>query len=358
MGKVLDIFDQLYNSPEYFLSEVAGLPVSYDDDVCYCIVEGKTDKEFYSKYFSKYYDKITILPVAKIDDEGNKTLVKQYLDDFNGRNFGSKHQFLFFIDRDFGGYINDPNIPDKYGDLIFDDVHNPENLYVTDDYSIENSIFTKETIIDLFIDIKKVLNKKRGITEEYKRDVLNKIGEFYNAQLRNYEYRLRRIIALLIYCKTNSIQYKLRDVSFNDFFIIEPNGKLCFRYLTQDNHEVNENDSLFNEDDFQKNIISYTIDNAQINGNIINYTDVLKIENDIQSETIYHIFRGHFLEAFWFRFGEKFRRFQIDGTNTIPISDTQYGFQDTFRHCAYIESLSSFIDRTIIKFKQEIKKTH
>lgn len=353
MGTFKTLLDANYNSIVSFLSVVAGRAVAYKKDYCYCIVEGKTDKDFYANYFEKFYNKIKLIPVAKVDEKANKALVKEYLDIFNRKQLGPKKQFLFFMDNDFGKYINDPNIPQMYGAKQFDDTTNPENLYVTDEYSIENSIFTKGTIINLFKNFKKVLHNKK-VTIDFKNKVILEISEHYDKQLKKYEQKLVKIIALLIYCKLNKIEYTLDDVTFNIFFEIEANGMLYFKYETN-NGFISETNSNYDEIQMQSALKRFVLEKAKIHSKNIDDIAIEKIENDIKTDKIYHLFRGHFLDSFWISFGQKFKQFTTTDGNKIPIPKTEYDLHDTYVHCAYIESLTNFADRTICKFKKEIK---
>ena len=209
MGRIIDYLDSEYDSPEGFLSDVIqhSYP-QYEEDCCYCIVEGPTDEMFYSVYLSKFYKKIKVIPVSKDAGVMNCNKVKECLDYFNSHQIGSKHQFLFFIDRDFGAYnpTLNPNIPSNYGSITFDDNTNPENLYVTDDYSIENSIFTKKTIGNIYKnDFKEFQdNKGRKFSFPNSQDkdlTIKQIENLFDSQLQKFELKFVSIISILIWCK-------------------------------------------------------------------------------------------------------------------------------------------------------------
>lgn len=367
MGSFKNSLDNEYysfsNTLDGFLSQVNMVYYnnikSFKSSICYCIVEGIRDVPFYTKYFQRM--PIEVIPVEKTDGKLNCCLVKEYLDKFNKDIKGNKHQFLFFIDRDFGSYRSElnSNIPSNYGSITFDDNTNPENLYITDDYSIENSIFTKETIKILYRDFKKVLKE-----DPRQEDVLNQIANLYDKQLKKYVQKLSYLIAILIHCKKNRIKYIVDDVSFGKFFTFNEYGELVFKYSKGDN-TIKEDSVHFNDSEFQTELRAYLVSKSKIDESRIDNNDVINIHNDLNSSTyneegvedkkIYHCFRGHFLEAFWTQFGQMLRKIKMNGSEVISIKKTEYDRIDTYTYCARIDSLTDFEIRTIYEFKRSIK---
>ncbi|MBQ3617277.1 MAG: DUF4435 domain-containing protein, partial [Bacteroidales bacterium] len=302
-------------------------------------------------FFQKYYDKIKIISVEKVGDKMHCNLVKEYLDSYNSKikvQVKYQHQFLFFIDRDFGAFISNPNIPSTYGSKIFNDQTNPDNLYITDDYSIENSIFTKDTLKNIFRSIKRI--KIGNSIVEDADDIIEQIADLYDNQLKKFEQRLVGIIAILIYCKKNNISFSLESVKFNEnHFTIDESGELFFKYDT-----IMEYDMNFNESTLQTKLINYLITKAGIT-QIINHNDVDVIKNNIKNGLIYHLFRGHFLEKFWMLFGKCLKRFKTKTSQIVTISSEEYNLKTTNIYCARIKSLSKFAHRTIVELAKSIE---
>ncbi len=351
-----------------FLSRVnPAYSLSYKNDYCYCIVEGTTDVDFYRIYLQHFYDKIKVIPVAKVDGKMNCCLVIEHLKDFNRNINGNKKQFLFFIDRDFDyEYVDNtsnntkqnlnPNIPKNYGNGCFDDIDNPENLYITDAYSIENSIFTRETVKNIFEYLKKP--KKKDKRRDYT-GVYETIGDLYEQQLQKFEMKLVRIIAILIYCKRNNIDYKLDSVKFKEYIEIDKQGYLTFKYVNNSNQCVNENSSahLFDETILQEKLKHELVSAAGINESSINDADVVSIENEIRKGKIFKLFRGHFLEDFWKIFGKQMTEVVLSPNETIRFNKHEYDTHDSYIYCGAIRSLNEFAFRTVYQFGSCIGQT-
>ncbi len=362
MGANIKYMTELAKKPTVFLSRVKGTnAVPYHPECCYCIVEGSTDELFYSNYLRNFYKKIKVISVEKVTGKMNCNQVKEHLDYYNTNHIGSKYQFLFFIDRDFGAYIQklNPNIPLNYGNSSFDDITNPENLYLTDDYSIENSIFTKETIKKIFeCDFKKIVNDggktvKFGNKTE-KNKIINMISKLFEMQLEKYELKLATIISILIWCKQKNINYQLSNVNFTEFFDINDTGHIIFKYKTDEGLVVSEGDSNYNENIFQNKLKQKLYDKSLINESTVNYNAVNIIENNLQLKNIFHIFRGHFIEPFWHKFNNNFKKITIAKSKQLTIVNV-LEMNTVYANCGYIESLSNFAKRTILKFEQEIQ---
>ena len=366
MATTANTLRRALNTPVAFLSRVKGTAEPYRPDYCYCIVEGKTDVDFYAIYLKRFYDKIKVIPVAKVDGKMNCCLVIEYLKDFNVNINGNKKQFLFFIDRDFDYEYDDPsnttekkklnpNIPDNYNQGSFDDEKNPENLYITDAYSIENSIFTKETVKNIFEHLKTPMkkDKRKDYTEVYET-----IGELYEQQLQKFEKKLVRIIAILIHCKKNNIDYKLENVKFKEYIEIDQQGHLTFKYVNNSDQCVNENNSaLFHETVLQDKLKDELVSAAGINERSINDADVVSIENEIRNDKIFKLFRGHFLEDFWKIFGKQMTEVVLSPDETIRFYKHEYDTHDSYIHCGPIDSLNDFAFRTIFQFGKSVRQT-
>ena len=112
-------------------------PIYKEHSQCvYGFVEGKDDPAFY-KYLIK-----SQLPddwEIKLITSGNKQKVIRSYKNFNWTDY-SRKRICFFIDRDLQDFLE---VPQKLDD----------NLYITDGYSIENSILHDELIFEVLSDI-------------------------------------------------------------------------------------------------------------------------------------------------------------------------------------------------------------
>jgi hypothetical protein len=98
----------------------------------YGFVEGKDDIDFYTGFIEKYLPndswKVELWQVG-----GKKNVIEIY-SNFNWNNY-IKEQVIFFIDRDLSKFVNEKDIEDQ-------------NIYITDGYSIENSIVNSGSCIN------------------------------------------------------------------------------------------------------------------------------------------------------------------------------------------------------------------
>ena len=99
----------------------------------YSFFEGNDDPSFYRGFLEYVIPSDTKLFIWP---SGNKDRVIQLYDSFDWSRF-SKQQILFFLDRDLSELLNH-SLP------------NDTNVYITDNYSIENDIVTLNTLDRVF----------------------------------------------------------------------------------------------------------------------------------------------------------------------------------------------------------------
>ena len=146
----------------------------------FCLVEGKDDPTFYryqaEKCLSKDYH------ISWIKCRGKKQVKATY--DLIDWDTYSRDRILFFMDRDLSDYVRDEN--------IVRDV----NVYITDYYSIENSIACKE-VFD------RVLEEVLG--PELSADDREKLCEQYESQRILFENEMLFAMANIIYWKNKGV---------------------------------------------------------------------------------------------------------------------------------------------------------
>jgi hypothetical protein len=102
----------------------------------YGFVEGKDDPSFYGCLIEPQLPEEWSI---KLIPSGNKDKVLRSFQSFNWTDF-SKNRICFFIDRDLQDFLNRPQ-------------HLETNIYITDGYSIENSILKPSILIKMLSDV-------------------------------------------------------------------------------------------------------------------------------------------------------------------------------------------------------------
>lgn len=99
----------------------------------YGFVEGKTDPAFYFHHiYSLIPDDSWEISLIEAGSPGNKENVLNLFNLIDWNRYSPK-QTVFFVDRDFNDFFNDPRL-------------NQKNVYITDNYSIENDIVNPFTL--------------------------------------------------------------------------------------------------------------------------------------------------------------------------------------------------------------------
>ena len=172
----------------------------------FIIVEGKDDITFYGMKAENC--KSNDLKVFVIS-AGNRYKVVETYKTIDWSKY-SKSKILFVIDRDLSDYTNEETPKD-------------DNVYVTDNYSIENDICTKET----FVRIVKYLSQIDDINEKDE----SEISLFYDKLEQAFFEIATPIMALILYWKTEGILANYSNVNFKNILRIE-NNCLCSNFST------------------------------------------------------------------------------------------------------------------------------
>lgn len=220
------------------------------------VVEGKDDVPFYGMKAENYKGQGDIISVISA---GNRSKVVEAYKKLDWSVY-SKSKVLFIIDRDLSDYTGE--------DTPIDD-----NVYVTDNYSIENDICTKTN----YIRVIKYLAQLNDIDAVDEAELLS----FYdNAEQQFYGIAIP-IMALILHWKLNGIKANYGNINFNNIFHIN-------------NSAINIKPSF---SDFEE-VIKYVFDKSQIT-----YDDSINLET---CKTILqkkhkpiHFVRGKYLSCFF-----------------------------------------------------------
>lgn len=171
---------------------------SYTKKSVFLIVEGKDDIPFYGMKAENYIHedvKIHVIPA------GNRKKVVDVYRKLDWNIF-AKSRILFVVDRDLSDYTEE--------DTPIDD-----NIYVTDNYAIENDVCT----INTYIRVLKYLAQLHDIDDVDETELL----EFYNYSEQRFFDIATPVMALILYWKLNGIGANYANVNFNNVIQFEHN---------------------------------------------------------------------------------------------------------------------------------------
>ena len=146
------------------------------DDQVFFIVEGKDDVAFYMAMLQRYPK---ISDRSSIIVAGNRKNVIRTHDELNWKRYSKKRVF-FFVDRDLSDFTKEYTPKSK-------------NIFVTDGYSIENYIFTKELLsksLRIFFDTRKINEEDEEL-----------IKSLFDAAAREFEKLFTPIMGWIILWK-------------------------------------------------------------------------------------------------------------------------------------------------------------
>jgi len=159
----------------------------------FIIVEGKDDITFYGMKAETYKHsdfRIQVIPA------GNRKKVVDAYQRLDWNTY-SKSNILFIIDRDLSDYTGE-------------DTPKDENVYVTDNYSIENDICNPNT----FIKVLKYLAQLNDIDDIDESELLS----FYNRSEQQFFDIATPVMALILYWKLNGIHANYANLNFSNMF--------------------------------------------------------------------------------------------------------------------------------------------
>lgn len=193
------LLDEMRNSPEAFLT----IKQRYKrkDFSVFLVYEGKTDRSLYRKAADSYLsDDWDLVPINATNKE--MVLKTEQLLDWS---YFDKSRILFFVDRDYDTLL---------GKCSYENI---DNVYVTDGYSIENSLCTCENFIEI---CHKATNAKEGLTDR-DADYLEKLYLDCFAEFQ-------KVALIVTACQLHwkSLNLKINKSNFNiDNFIDFENGR-------------------------------------------------------------------------------------------------------------------------------------
>lgn len=131
---MLDKHDLVRKKPNVYFHKLLG-EYKQEEEKIYIICEGNEDLGYYGHLIRNMYPNVSLRKMF-VEGKNNVLEIYKYID---WRVF-SKNQILFFVDRDFSYWINEPQYIDS-------------NIYITDKYSFENDIVNCHAFIDTLEDL-------------------------------------------------------------------------------------------------------------------------------------------------------------------------------------------------------------
>jgi hypothetical protein len=167
----------------------------------YGIVEGKEDPMFYRSVVERFLPdnwKVDLIPA------GNRSKTIELANILDWRSF-SRLQIVFFVDRDLSafGVVESPE---------------GENIYVTDNYSIENSIVTPEVFGRLLLEAYNVVDLTREESET--------ITAAFEGGLRAFKEAMTPLMAQILGWRRDKHRANLNNLNMAPMFKYA-DGKFC-----------------------------------------------------------------------------------------------------------------------------------
>ncbi len=172
--------------------------------VVYGFVEGKDDPAFYKGFIENDLPSEWNVELIKA---GKKDKVIEALDSMDWLRF-SKKRICFFIDRDLSEFLGE-QLPSE------------ENLYITDNYSIENDVVTFGTM-------KRVLEEVLNITE-FDQNEIRVIQELFESNLDTFREVMTSVMSQILIWENNGEKAYLDNIKPETFFKFV-DGKICLTY--------------------------------------------------------------------------------------------------------------------------------
>jgi hypothetical protein len=164
-----------------------------DRKIVYGIVEGKDDPLYYISIFERF-----------LPDNWNVDLIvaggrKKVLDAFKMVDWNSmpERRICFFIDRDLTAYL------ENQAELV-------RNIYVTDGYSIENSIVTVDVYFRILLEAYNVVD----LTDDEK----DALSELFSDNLRLFTEAMTPIMAQILGWRRDGLDANLNNINIDPIF--------------------------------------------------------------------------------------------------------------------------------------------
>jgi len=166
------------------------------EKIVYGFVEGKDDPSFYrgliENNLSDGWD-------VKLIRSGNKAGVLETFDKMDWSRFPKK-RVCFFVDRDLSEFLGE-------------DTCSNENLYVTDNYSIENEVVNFKTM-------ERVLDEVLGVTDLNPTE-FELIRDLFESNQEAFSEAMAPVMAQILLWKRAGANVSLNNIKPKDFFIFE-----------------------------------------------------------------------------------------------------------------------------------------
>lgn len=285
-----------------------------NDKTIYGFVEGKEDPSYYRGFIENNIPEDWLV---ELWPTGGQDFVLEIFSKLDWRKYKKKH-ILFFIDRDLSDLL-DQNLPSS------------ENIYITDDYSIENSIVSDSTC-------NRVLREICGL-KDLKHNDYNAIIEVFNDQLERFKLELIPVMASILLWQKSNIRACYNDIQMRHLFSIK-NGILEVKTRPNGNEDI----------------IIYT--HTQCNTGMCDISSLNVISDKFVSELLYCRFtRGKYLLWFLVEFClsivRDYRKVSFVKIATKPKMKVNLSHSNSIiqiaPRCRMPSSLKHFFDRTILQ---------
>jgi len=163
-----------------------------NDKIVYGLVEGKEDPMFYRSLIERHLPNEWEVELLK---SGNKDKVLKALSMFDWSRFQRK-RICFFVDRDLSEFAPEITVVE-------------DNLYITDNYSIENECATFRLVKRV---IEEILNM------ELVPDEISKIESTFEKNSRDFRNAITPLMAQIIVWKKKRCNPCLNNVNLKDYF--------------------------------------------------------------------------------------------------------------------------------------------
>lgn len=170
--------------------------------IIYLMVEGKNDITYYKNFFDFFVPddwEIIAIP-ASCDNSfyGCKKKLINFYNKLDWRKF-KKDQIVILTDRDLSDFI-DEKIPKS------------KNIYITDGYSIENSIVNDRTFYRTLTELCS-FNELEEISK-------NKLLQYFNMQLNKFCNEMINVMSWIVQWQKEDIKPKLQNIKIKNLFKI------------------------------------------------------------------------------------------------------------------------------------------
>lgn len=275
--------------------------------IVYGFVEGKDDIALYATCINneimQYGGEVCL-----IECKGKNNLEYTYKKLIDNGNY-SQQRVCFFRDRDLSDYFAN----DRY---LFE----KSNCYVTDKYSIENSLITN----NLF---KRMLNEVLGYNAKSLDEKETLIDKF-NTCKNKFEDEFKIVMAQIIYLKKIGNKFDLNKIKVKD--LVEIKG-IEISYKSE------------------RNKLDYVYKQAQVNESDCDEKEIQSIATHIsENEQYRNIIRGHYLADFFIHYCNAINKTKSQLSSKLDVA------RILAPRAEKIKSLCEFIQKTYLEYYKTI----